>query len=220
MVPNGSTIVIVGLASDVQLNAGPTLFVAYPDYARLVRAVNPDAGVPLPNVLVAAPDEGVAADELVAAINAQSDDLDALTRSDAADATPGVSQVRQSFQIIFLLYGLVIPCVTGLFFLIVTFQKAGSLTLLRALGAPAGRLVTALLIQAVIIVTAGFLIGVALYTPVSQQRLGGIPLRFETQAVIVWAVLLLLLGTGSSLLSARRVLRIDPFEATTGAANR
>ena len=220
VVPNGSTIVIVGLASDVQLNAGPTLFVSYPDYVRLVQAVNPDAGVPLPNVLAAAPDEGVTADELVAAINAQSDDLDALTRSDAADASPGVSQVRQSFQIIFLLYGLVIPCVTGLFFLIITFQKAGSLTLLRALGAPAGRLVTALLIQAVIIVTAGFLIGVALYTPVSQQRLGGIPLRFETQAVIVWAVLLLLLGTGSSLLSARRVLRIDPFEATTGAANR
>jgi hypothetical protein len=65
VVPNGSTIVIVGLASDVQLNAGPTLFVAYPDYVRLVRAVNPDAGVPLPNVLVAALDEGVSADELV-----------------------------------------------------------------------------------------------------------------------------------------------------------
>ena len=72
------------------------------------------------------------------AINAQSDELDALTRADAADEAPGVAQVRQSFQIIFLLYGLVVPFVTGLFFLIITFQKAGALTLLRAIGAPAG----------------------------------------------------------------------------------
>mgnify|MGYP006149133343 CR=1 FL=1 len=59
------------------------------------------------------------------------DDLDALTKRDAADETPGVSQVRQSFQVIFLLYGLVVPFVTGLFFLILTFQKANALTLLN-----------------------------------------------------------------------------------------
>jgi putative ABC transport system permease protein len=92
--------------------------------------------------------------------------------------------------------------------------------LLRAIGAPAGRLVSALLIQSGIVLGAGFLIGLALYLPVSQQRLGGIPLRFETNAVIFWAVLLTVLGIGSSLLSARRVLAIDPIEATTGGANR
>ncbi len=218
--PNGLAITVVGLARDVQLNAGPTLFVAYDDYVRAIQSVNPDAGTPLPNVLAVAPTADVTPDQLVADINAGSDDLDALVRSDAADETPGVAQVRQSFRIIFLLYGLVIPCVTGLFFLIVTFQKAGALTLLRAIGAPASRLVASLLLQAVIIVTAGFLIGLALYTPISQQRLGGIPLRFETEAVIVWAVLLLVLGIGSSIVSARRVLAIDPIEATTGGGNR
>jgi len=38
--------------------------------------------------------------------------------------------------------------------------------------------------------------------------------------VITWAILLFVLGIGSSLLSARRVLSIDPTEATTGGANR
>ena len=113
-----------------------------------------------------------------------------------------------------------IPCVTGLFFLIITFQKSGALTLLRAIGAPAKRLVGSLLVQAVIIVTVGYAIGLALYTPLSQRRLGGIQLRFETTAVVVWAVLLLVLGIGSSLIAARRVLKIDPIEATTGGANR
>ncbi|MEM9036147.1 MAG: FtsX-like permease family protein, partial [Actinomycetota bacterium] len=131
--------------------------------------------------------------------------------------TPGVSQVQQSFTLIFLLYGLVVPCVTGLFFLIVTFQKAPALTLLRAIGAPAGRLVSALLIQVLVIVGAGLLIGIGLYTPLSQQTLGGLPLRFETAAVIFWSVLLIVLAVGSALVAARRVLRIDPIEATTGA---
>lgn len=218
--PGGLELTVVGLARDVQLNAGPTLFVDYGTYLDAVGAANPDAGEPLPNVLAVAPAPGMTDAELTTRINAVSDDLDALTRSDAADLTPGVAQVRQSFQVIFLLYGLVIPCITGLFFLIITFQKSRALTLLRAIGAPAHRLVTALLLQAVLIVGLGYAIGLALYTPLSQRRLGGIPLRFETPAVITWAVLLFVLGLGSSLVSARRVLTIDPIEATTGGGSR
>ena len=115
-------------------------------------------------------------------------DADALTRADAADETPGVAQVRQSFQLIFLLYGLVVPLVTGLFFLIITLQKANSLTLLRAVGAPGGALVRSLLVQVVIVMVAGIGIGIALYAPLSNQRLGGIPLSFQTGAVVFWSV--------------------------------
>jgi putative ABC transport system permease protein len=218
--PGGLEIEIVGLARDVQLNAGPSLFVTYPTYVEAIGARNADAGEPLPNVIALRPAEGVTDDELVASVNALSDDLDALTRSDAADNAPGVAQVRSSFLIIFLLYGLVVPCVTGLFFLIITFQKANSLTLLRAVGAPASRLVASLLIQVVMIIGAGYLVGLALYIPISSRRLGGIPLRFETGAVMFWAVALMALGIVSSLLSARRVLSIDPIEATTGTVTR
>jgi putative ABC transport system permease protein len=216
LLPGGKQLEIVGVAADAQLNVAPTLFVSYDTYLDAVASANPDAGQPLPNVLGVVPAEGTTPDEAAASINEQSLDLDALTRSDAADETPGVAQVQQSFNLIFLLYGLVVPCVTGLFFLIVTFQKANSLTLLRAIGAPASRLVSSLLIQVVVIVGAGLLIGTLLYFPVSQQALGGIALRFETSAVVFWSVLLLSLGVLSSLVAARRVLRIDPIEATTG----
>jgi putative ABC transport system permease protein len=218
--PGGEEITVVGLARDVQLNAGPALYVTYDTYVAAVASRNPDAGEPLPNVIALRPSDGVSDSRLVDDINALSDDLDALTRTDAADTAPGVAQVRSSFLIIFGLYGLVVPCVTGLFFLIITFQKANSLTLLRALGAPAGRLVAALLIQVVLIVAAGYLIGLAMYAPLSAQRLGGIPLRFETSAVVFWAVLLLTLAVLSSLLSARRVLQIEPIEATVGTVTR
>lgn len=217
LLPGGKEITIVGVARDIQLNVAPTMFTSYATYLDAVKSVNPDAGAPLPNVLGVVPADGVSDAQMVSSINEQSLDLDALSRDDAAADTPGVSQVQQSFNIIFLLYGLVVPCVTGLFFLIVTFQKANSLTLLRAIGAPASRLVASLLIQVIVIIAGGLIIGTLLYVPVSQSTLGGLALRFETGAVIFWSVLLLALGVASSLVAARRVLEIDPIEATTGA---
>ena len=214
--PGGKTIEIVGVAAQAQLNVAPTLFTSYDTYLDAVASVNPDAGTPLPNVLGVIPADGFTPEQTVESINDQSLDLDALTRADAAAETPGVAQVQQSFNIIFLLYGLVVPCVTGLFFLIVTFQKANSLTLLRAIGAPAGRLVASLLIQVVLIIGAGLALGTLLYYPLSQGDLGGLALSFETGAVIFWSVLLMSLGLISSLVAARRVLAIDPIEATTG----
>ena len=147
-------------------------------------------------------------------------DQPAMTVMMKTEATPGVDQISQSFQIIFLLYGLVVPFVTGLFFLIVTFQKAGALTLLRAIGAPARRLVDALLVQVVAVVLLGVAVGTALFAPLSPRSLGGLPLSFDPAAVAFWAVLLLVLSTLSALFAARRVLAIDPVEATTGAGVR
>jgi len=217
LLPGDLEITIVGVAEDVQLNVSPTIFTSYDTYIAAVQSRNPDAGTPLPNVLAVSPAEGTTPDQLVTSINDQSLELDALTREDAAADTPGVAQVQQSFNIIFLLYGLVVPCVTGLFFLIITFQKANSLTLLRAIGAPARRLVASLLIQVVVIVGLGLIVGTLLYLPLTGRNIGGLQLRFETGAVIFWSVLLMSLGVLSSLVAARRVLRIDPIEATTGA---
>ena len=216
LLPGGVELEVVGLAEDAQLNVTTTLFGTAMTYVDAVRSSNPDAGEPLPNVLGVRPAVGSTDVEAVEIVNAISPALDALTNDDATSETPGVAEVQQSFQIIFLLFALVVPCVTGLFFLIVTFQKAGALTLLRAIGAPAGRLVSSLLIQVLLILGLGLLLGTLLYLPLSQQSLGGIALGFDPRAVAFWSILLIVLGVASSLVAARRVLQIDPITATTG----
>ena len=215
--PGGYDITVVGLAEQIGLQATTTMFTTYPTFERAVTAGNPDATSAPPAVITLAPESGVSAAELVARVNDAVPSADAYTRATAAAETPGVAQVQQSFNIIFLLYGLVIPLVTGLFFLIVTLQKAGALTLLSALGVPGSRLVRALLAQVIVVLAVGILIGIVLYTPLSRQQLGGIPLSFQTGAVVFWSVLLMVLGVLSSLFAARRVLAIDPIEATHGA---
>lgn len=215
--PGGLEVTVVGAARDINLLVQPTLFMPYDGYVAVVAAANPDGGEPLPSAIAAEPADGLAPDELVERINAVSDDADALTRGAAADATPGVANIRQSFQIIFALFALVVPLVTGLFFLIITFQKAPALTLLRAIGAPAGRLVAALLVQVVAVVAVGCAVGTLLYLPFSGLRVGSIALSFQSGAVVGWTIALLVLSALSSLVAVRRVLAIDPIEATTTA---
>jgi putative ABC transport system permease protein len=210
------TITVVGAAADVQLSVSPTLFTDLDTYDAAVRAANPDAQSIPPNALLVRPTDGLAPDVLAARINASSVELDALTREQAATKTPGVAQVRQSFSVIFLLYGLVVPLVTGLFFLIVTLQKAGSLTLLRAVGARAGLLARALLVQVALITCTGIALGVAWYLPLSGLRVGGLVLSFDAGAVWLWSSLFVGLSLLSALFALRRVLRIDPIQATAG----
>jgi putative ABC transport system permease protein len=214
------TLTVVGVARDIQLSVTPTLFTDLTTFNDAASATNPDATERLPNALAVVPAAGTTPSEVVADINTAAPDAEALTRADAADKSPGVAQVRQSFQIIFLLYGLVVPLVTGLFFLILTLQKAGSLTLLRAIGARGGVLAGSLLIQVILVVGLGLAVGIALYYPVSQARVGGLSLRFDPTVVVVWSVLLTVLALVSALASLRRVLRIDPIEATTGGGVR
>jgi hemin transport system permease protein len=159
---------------------------------------------------------GVSDAELVRRVDRVSIQLEALTRADAASEAPGVAQVSRSFLVIFLLYGLVVPLVVGLFFLIVTLQKSRTLTLLRAIGARTRTLVWSLLVQVLVVIGFGVAVGTLLYLPVSFQRVGSIPLHFDLTAVLGWGLAVLALGLLSSWFSARRVLRIEPAEALTG----
>lgn len=213
-------ITVVGVAADVQLSVTPTLFTDLATFDASVQATNPDATSVLPNAIAMIPAEGVSDAELVAAVNAAAPDAESLTRADAADKSPGVAQVRQSFQVIFLLYGLVVPLVTGLFFLILTLQKSGSLTLLRAMGARGGVLVRSLLFQVLVVISLGLALGIALYYSLSQFQVGGLSLRFDPTVVLVWSTIVVVLGLISALASMRKVLKINPIEATTGGGLR
>ncbi len=214
--PGGGEITIVGLANDINYSVTPTLFTSFDTYADARRARNPDARDIFPSALLVAPADGTSPSEVTAAINDQVPEVEALTRQQAVDGSPGVSQVRSSFFIVIGLFYVVVPLVTGLFFLILTFQKARSLTLLRAIGAKASTLVSALLIQVTLVVVVGVLVATALFAlaTLGANTLG---LSVEVAPIVVTGVVVLLFALLAAFVAIRRVLRIDPLQATTGA---
>jgi len=213
---DGPLIEVVGLAEDTQWSVAPTLFVSFDTFAAAQRAVNPAAEVVLPSLIAVQPAPDIGLDELTARIDAQVAGVEALTREQAAAQNPGVQGVSQSFQIILALAFVVVTLVVGFFFLILTTQKAKPLTLLRAVGAPAGYLVKNLVAQILAVMGAGIVLGVGLTVVLDVVlRSGAIPLDLEPRTVAVTIGSLLVLSLLGGVVSIRRVLLIDPIRATS-----
>lgn len=213
--PDGSstmTVTVVGLAADIQLSVSATLMLPWDDWEQLVRAIDPDVRFVLPNLVAVQPvgDAQTAIDSLRAA----SADLDPVTAQTAADDFPGAAEVNTSFALILGLFGFVVPLVAGLFFLIITLQKARSLTLLRAIGARSDALIWPLLWQVLAILGGGIVAGSLLYLAATQIEIGTLTITFDANAVLLWAGVLLALGTLAALGAVRRVLAIEPVAAT------
>ena len=138
--------------------------------------------------------------------------FEAVDRSAAADALPGVDQITQSFNILYLLLFIVVTIVTGVFFLILTVQKRDSLVLMRALGASRADVIKPILIEVVLVVLVGSVLGTAVAAgllEIAKDSFG----TLDPITAALSVVLILLLGIVSSFASVRRVLQVDPVEA-------
>ncbi len=210
----GPAIEVVGIGRDLRWSVAPTLFVSYETYEAAQRAVNPGSEVALASLVAVEPEPGTDLGTLTDRIDAEVPGTEALTRTEAVEQNPGVVAVNQSLQIILGLALLVVALVVGFFFLILTVQKAKSLTLLRAVGAPARYLVRNLLVQIAAVMAAGSLIGlVVLVLANAVTPSGDVAIQLTPGGVAATLALLAVLALIGGLASIRRVLRIDPIRA-------
>ncbi len=214
--PDGEVPVeIVGLASDLRFSVEPTVFTSLATFEEARQAVNPDAPFVPASLVGVVPAEGVDAATLAERIQDEVPGVEALTRADAAANAPGVAETSQSFQIVFLLAYVVVAIVTGFFFLILTIQKQGPFTLLRAVGASSGTLTGAVLVQAVLVTVGGILLGAGVTTLVAvlvDDDFAQVPAPALVASTGGTILVLALLATLPSL---RRVRRLDPADAVS-----
>lgn len=210
----GIDIEVVGTADGAAFNLLPTLYVPFEDFASASQA---RAGQPIPiapSLLgVAVTDEAKPA-EVAESITQSIDGIEALERSAAVEALPGVGQITQSFNILYVLLYLVVAIVTGVFFLILTVQKQDALVLLRAVGASSGDVVRSVLVQVLFVVGTGAIIGTAVTAGLLNltKDLFGALLNPTTTLLSLAAIVVL--GLLASVGAVRRVLAIDPVQAT------
>jgi putative ABC transport system permease protein len=138
--------------------------------------------------------------------------MEALTREDAAEKTPGRSAIWLGFMMVIGLGYVVVAVVIGFFFLTMTVQKEASITTLRAVGARGSYLVRSLLWQVLVVTVGGLVIGallLALAAPLvrSTVLLTVDPVAMATSAVPALAVALL-----GAVPPLRRVLRTNPAD--------
>ena len=211
----GTTFTVVGSADDAAFNVLPTLYVPFEDY---VKVSQERAGSPVdvpPSLIGVTVADGADPAEVAQRLNESVDGIEALDRADAVAALPGVGQITQSFTILYLLLYIVVALVTGVFFLILTVQKEDALVLLRAVGAGSRDVIASVLIQVLVVVGLGALIGSAITAGLLalSRDVFGAGLSPSTTAATVG--LIVVIGLVASLGAVRRVLAIDPVRATS-----
>jgi len=219
-------ITIVGLSEKARFSVQPGVFVSYPTFEEASRVKNPDALAILPSMVLADPAPGVSPSTLadritrqvtVSAPSGQTIGVEALDRATAVSSLPGVAAVTTSFNIVQGLAFVVVTLVVGIFFVILTVQKAAALTLLRAIGAGTGELIRTLLVQVVVVMVAAIGVGAFFLFVASLASGQDFPISFDPMVVITRGAVLLALALIASLAAIRRVLRIDPIAATVPA---
>ncbi len=212
--PAKTPVKIVGWVEDSSYVLQGTVWVEPGTWRAAQNANRPDARVAdgLFQVLIAS-GSGTPA-SLAASIDAATQgQTETLTKNDAVLSLPGTRQQQSTFlQIIFTTL-FVAALVVGLFFSLLTLERAGLYGVLKALGSSSGQLFAGLIAQALVVTGVAVLIGGAVtllmvraVPPTVPIQLVGGRVAFVVSGMAVAAVL-------GSIVSLRRVVRIDPASA-------
>ncbi len=205
---------VVGIADDAAFNVLPTFYITFDDY---IAATQSRVGAPIPvspSLLGVTVADGADPATVAAALTTDIEAIEALERSEAVDALPGVSSITQSFNILFLLLYIVVAIVTGVFFLILTVQKQDALVLMRAVGASSSDIVGSVILQVLIVVGTGSLLGVVVTGGLLSATRDVFGANLDPITTALSISLIIVLGLLASMGAVKRVLAIDPVQAT------
>jgi putative ABC transport system permease protein len=211
---NGSRtdLVVTGTLVGTQFGTD-TAWMTTAGYEALLTELNPGLpAVPI-NAVAFTVDEGADPVAVAAQVQQAVPGTQALDRSAAIAAIPGVESVSQTFGLLVGITFVIGVVVVGFFFLILTVQKLRTFTLLRASGASTRSLAGSVTGQIAAVILIASAIAVVLAWGALQGLSTGLPVDIDpmTTGGVVAAVLLASLGAG--LLSVRRIARIDPATA-------
>lgn len=213
LLPSNIELTIVGILSGAQFNAAPTAYVDLPSYNAAIKAANPNAPfVPL-NAVAVSTAPGASPETVASAISTDVSGVTGYTIPTAVSKIPGVSSVSQTFGILVGLTFVISIVVIGFFFLILTVQKLGVFTLLRATGASPGRLAGSVVFQISAVVLIASVVAVALVWGALKGSSSGIPVQLDPGLAVGTVLAVWLFSLAAGLLSIRRIRSIDPATA-------
>jgi putative ABC transport system permease protein len=159
-------------------------------------------------------DGSLSAEDLAVRIDEQTDgDTTSLTRDEAVFSLPGTREQNSTFAALIGTTFFVVGLITALFFVLLTVERTRLFAAVKALGVPSSRLVLWSLVQAVIVAGGAFAVGLALTLPLAAAIPDQIPLRLESGRAVSTLVILLVTAAVGSLLTLRRIIRIEPASA-------
>ncbi|WP_329124946.1 ABC transporter permease [Streptomyces sp. NBC_01465] len=140
-----------------------------------------------------------------------------LSLDDSLAALPSYQAENGSLQLMRGFLFAISALVIGAFFTVWTIQRSGDIAVLKALGASTPYLLRDALGQAVLMLTAGTLLGTGLATGVGALVPADVPFVLDPLTALGPAAVLIGLGAVGAGLSVRRITAVDPLTALGSA---
>jgi putative ABC transport system permease protein len=212
--PARSPVEVIGFVSDTRFIGQASLWADAVTWRTVLEQNRPGARVGDGVFQALLVRTGTDAGELAVAIDATTGATEALTLSDAANALPGVEEQQGTFNQIIGVTLVIAVVVIGLFFALITVERASLYGVLKALGARSTTLFAGLIVQAAVVtVIASAIAASALVALGVAIPPGGLPLDVTPARIAVSTALLLVAAIAGCAFSLRRILRIDPASA-------
>lgn len=154
------------------------------------------------------------ADDLAEAIDtATGGATSSLTKSEAELSLPGTREQQSTFLFIIGATLAVVVAVVALFFALITLERTPLYGIIKAIGGSTRQLFSGVVAQAVAVTLIGFAAGGLLAFVLDAIAPPGLPLDITTSRALTTFGWLLACAVAGSLMSLRRVVRIDPATA-------
>jgi len=201
---------IVGFVTNETYNHIPSIFTTL-DKWRAVQYAAPGSnkGIEDPVNAIMLQGENINAENLSKSF----DNTDIVTKAAAIQGLPGYKEESGTITLMLAFLLAISAFVLGVFFYVLTLQKSNQFGILKAIGASNRFLGRSIVSQVFVLSLTSIIIGILLTYGTALILPEGMPFMLDVRLVVIYSLLLLVISTLGSLISVRRITKIDPLLA-------
>jgi putative ABC transport system permease protein len=205
-----NVIKVVGFVENESFNHLPAVFMTM-DAWRDIHFAAPGSGMGVNNPVHAIMLQG---ENIVPKdINQSVEGIETATKQEAINGIPGYTAENGTIVMMLGFLLVISAFVVTVFFYVMTLQKTNQFGILKAIGASNGFLGRAVVSQVFILACISIGFGILLTYGTATILPEGMPFALEPNLVITYGLVLLVVSVLSSLLSVRKITKIDPLQA-------
>ena len=210
------TLEVVGISDGQQYFIRPSVFVPYLTWEKIKPQgfVDDDSqSEAIFNIAAVKLEDPENIEEMAVRLEGKVDDVEAVDRKTAYEATPGYSAQQSTLNTIRIFTLLIGVLVIGGFFQIQTLQKVAQIGMLKAIGASTSTIGIASVLQIIYITLVGVIIGCVGTLALSLSFPVTVPILFTAESVMGAVISLMIIGPLGGLVSLIFLLRVEPLTA-------
>lgn len=201
---------IVGFVTNETYNHLPAIFTTL-DKWRSIQFAAPgsDKGIEKPVNAIMLQGENIDPEKL----NKSFKDTEIVTKAAAIQGMPGYKEENGTIMMMLAFLLAISTFVLGVFFYVLTLQKSNQFGILKAIGASNRFLGRAVVSQVFLLSFVSILLGILLTYGTALILPEDMPFTLDAKLVVLYGLLLLVISVLSSLVSVRKITKIDPLQA-------